>query len=964
MQHTLPPPPSPQAPAGDTFYQDVLRWGARVLLYPFYRPVTDLPHTWGRRICAFIGRVILMAGVLGIIYRLGQHVLLTVALAHHQRSDPPLPPMGYFPLAHPLTPWQIAALLAGLMLLLALDRQTPAWPIHLAWKLPPIEIGRVEPQLRLPVVPPELLVLGRPYRRTWNEMTNAMDETPLEDTVYTASLAELCTHATVVAPTRAGKTFNITIPLIEFTDRLEGAGIFIDAKGDDLTGPKFDGLYPGAFHRRFNLRDFEHSFRLQLWVGQTIEERAERLAACLIAEGTSEEGRYFSNSARGAFTNLVLAHHAVYGQEPTIPQVLKYLRNADSRTALSRYLPKDSDLGEALVRITELRSGKTDALGGLDGTLDPLAKPNIARFFAGPGEGHTIEELLQAQARVCFTLPTGPMPVAKILGRLVISQFTQVVLDAENNTEYLKLLVVEDAVNFITPTFGTAMAQASSHTAAYVLIFQDLAQVRDEALIQDILTNSGFKIVLGGIGDADSARFSKLFGSRERLFRTQTASSGRGQGQSQSSGSHRGAGSSQRGDNQSRQHSVGWGLAPRSRPDFTATDLRYLPDHHAVIERRDNVGHLTPATLIHFDADLVRTLTLHQRQELLGPDAEPLNHLQPIFTSRQADDTDAASTEEKIAGEAEATEEPASTVDPNPGATTDASASRPSEADTSLRPAASAPDPLANAEPPTPPAATASTAQDETADVSPTDERSATPGSERNTTPLPTLGTEAGAADTSPAGAPDARIGSALPVEPLIESSAETAPTDVPSGGEAAPASSEPERSAGTASMDTSSNPVSSPAPDSREAPDRVSAPSPQQAGSDLAKPASSAAVPVQGALPLPGSDSRELPEPALVPVPAYPDSSAPLAPGDTPLDAATAAEMLIKQVGSDTGSATLLAGAAIRGGYTTATFTALINQVCALPESMNPRGVVYQQLARYLPMLDSTDSPSDDYLT
>src|SRR5438034_1297644 len=83
--------------------------------------------------------------------------------------------------------------------------------------------------------------------RTWNEMANQMDETPLEDEVYTASLAELCTHATVVAPTRAGKTYNVTIPLIEFTDRLEGAGIFIDAKGDDLTGPKFDGMYPGAF---------------------------------------------------------------------------------------------------------------------------------------------------------------------------------------------------------------------------------------------------------------------------------------------------------------------------------------------------------------------------------------------------------------------------------------------------------------------------------------------------------------------------------------------------------------------------------------------------------------------------------------------------------------------------------------------------------------------------------------------
>ncbi|HET7081102.1 MAG TPA: hypothetical protein VFM49_27015, partial [Chloroflexia bacterium] len=174
-------------------------------------------------------------------------------------------------------------------------------------------------------------------------------------------------------------------------------------------------------------------------------------------------------------------------------------------------------------------------------------------------------------------------------------------------------------------------AQASSHHAAYVLVFQDLAQVRDEALIQDLLTNSGLKIVLGGIGDTDSTRFSKLFGTHERLFRSQTASSGRGQGHNQSSGHSQNSGSSHRGATESRQQSVGWGLIPRSRPDFTPTELRQLRDHHAVVERRDNRGHLTPALLIHFDATLTRTLTERQRRERLGSDAEPLNHLRPLL---------------------------------------------------------------------------------------------------------------------------------------------------------------------------------------------------------------------------------------------------------------------------------------------------------------------------------------------
>lgn len=637
MQHTLPPPPAPQAPTGDTFYQDMLRWVARLVFYPFYRPFTQLPRTWGRCLIAVGLRLVLMTGVLGILVRLSQHALLTWALEHHKRSDPPIRPAGLFPLQAPLLDWQIAALLGILVVLLLLDRQNPRWPIHLTWEKPFFELGGKTPVLPLPAVDPQVLVLGRPYSRIWDETENSMVTTLLEEEVYTINQAELCTHATVVAPTRAGKTYNVTIPLIEFTDRVEGAGIFIDAKGDDLTGPVFDGEYPGAFHLRFNLLDWEHSFRLQVWVGRTVHERAERLAAALIRDGNSEESRYFSHNARVAFINLVQAHAAVYRREPTFPELIQYLRNAESRAKLGQQLPA-GELKDALLRIEEVRGGKRDVLGGLDAILDPLAQPQIARFFARADDpGYTIEDLLQAQARVCFTVPTGPHPdVAPLIGRMVISQFTQAVLDPANNTEYLKLIVVEDATNFVTPLLGLAMAQASSHNAAYVLIFQDLAQIRDESLVQEILTNTGLKIVLGGIGDADSARFSKVFGTHERLFRTQTASSGRGQGQSASSGSHRGGGSSQRGQTDSRQHNVGWGLSPRSRPDFTPTELRRLPDHHAVIEKRDNRGHLTPAILVHFDAELVRTLTGRQRQELLGAFAEPMNHLHPFFAARSA----------------------------------------------------------------------------------------------------------------------------------------------------------------------------------------------------------------------------------------------------------------------------------------------------------------------------------------
>lgn len=629
MQHSLsppPPPPPPGAGLGDV----VLDWVGRIVLYPLRRPLTDLPQPPAKGILVGLWRAVLMALEVRILIALGQDALISFAAAHHRPTDPPLMPVG--PLHAPLATWEVAALVGAFALLVVLDRQKSTWPVHLTWRPPFLEFGRRARALVLPPVKPNVLVLGRPYDRAWDDLHNRMVETALWHEVYAVNQAELCTHATVVAPTRAGKTYNVTIPLIEFSDRIEGAGIFIDAKGDDLTGPTFDAEYPGAFHRRFNLLDHEHSFRLQVWIGRTVRERAERLAACLVPEGTTEQARYFTHNGRAAFVNLVLAHHQIFHREPSFAQLLKYLRNAGRRKKLIERLPARSPIIDAITRIDDLRETQHDVLGGLDAIIDPLAHPEVTRFFAASGQGYTIEQLLQAKARACFTLPTGPNPVlAPILGRIVIGQFTQAVLDPANNTEYLKLLVVEDAANFVTPLLGLAMAQASSHNAAYVLIFQDLSQIRDEALIQDVLTNSGLKIVLGGIGEADSTRFSKLFGAHERLFRSQNANSGRGRGHSQSSGHSHNSGSSHRGDNETQQHSVGWGLIPRSRPDFTPTELRQLRDHHAVVERRDNRGHLTPATMIHFDAALTRTLTERQRRELLGPYAEPLNHLQPLL---------------------------------------------------------------------------------------------------------------------------------------------------------------------------------------------------------------------------------------------------------------------------------------------------------------------------------------------
>src|SRR3954452_19873254 len=142
MEHTLPPPPPPDAPRPDTFYADLLRWVARLVFYPLYRPFTHLPATWGRAFAAMGLRSLLMAGLVGILFKLLEHGLLLWVLAHRSRFDPPIRPAGPWPLTAPLPDWQIVSLLVAFAVLLLLDRQNPRWPVHLTWNAPFVAVGQ------------------------------------------------------------------------------------------------------------------------------------------------------------------------------------------------------------------------------------------------------------------------------------------------------------------------------------------------------------------------------------------------------------------------------------------------------------------------------------------------------------------------------------------------------------------------------------------------------------------------------------------------------------------------------------------------------------------------------------------------------------------------------------------------------------------------------------------------------
>lgn len=622
MRRTLPPPPIPDAPSSAGFLDGVIGLLAQAITYPFRRPFQNFPRSLWKLILWWPFGV-------GISIYLLEYALFSLAYARRQPDQPPPAPIGW---VHQLQPWYVVTGLGvGLALIVFLDRQASSWPVRVSRERPFLHWGQRAVAKPVPDLPAQLWTLGPQYERIWNVETSHFDEIRL-DTIYGVSPDELATHALIVAPTGMGKTFSLILPSLEYLDRIEAAGIYLDAKGDDLSGPEFEAAYPQAFHYRFDLEHPDPKPWFQLWAGPTPRVMAERLGEALIPAATTSEGEYFHENQRSTLVGLVDAHYAVYGQMPTLPDLLRYLRNGDQRRKLVQRLPNDSWEKEAVLRIEELRLGKADALGGLDAKLEPLAHPTIARLFARPGEGFNMDDILRDAARVCFTLPVGRAPyVAKILGKLLVSQYTYAVLDPTVNKGLLKVLVVDEAHNFITPDIARGLAQGRSHRAAYVLVFQDLSQLGDESLIREIISNAGLKIVMGGVSDADARRFSNLFGDVDVPFHNYTASSSQGTGDMHSSGHTAAQSIGHSGRSRTRQSTTGWSMTIKPRALFTASEIRGLRPHHGIVERRDSQGHLTRATLVQFDRVLADAITQQQRIARFGPHVEA-SHVVPNLT--------------------------------------------------------------------------------------------------------------------------------------------------------------------------------------------------------------------------------------------------------------------------------------------------------------------------------------------
>jgi type IV secretory pathway TraG/TraD family ATPase VirD4 len=376
------------------------------------------------------------------------------------------------------------------------------------------------------------------------------------------------------------------------------------------------------------------------------------LAEALIA--ANKDNPFFSDSARQGLVAFMIGHHVVYREYPELIQVLEYTGDEDKRDLLTAEVIEVSKTEGAteeerarqlraqealnLLRVAASRSnGKSDVLGSLYNALLPITSGQFRSYVTtNPKNGLTVSKMLENKliVRIAFTADEGD--IGKALGKIIIQQFTDTVLSPRVDKSYLKLIVIDEAHNYVCEALKIGVAQAAGNNAGYMMAFQSLKQIDDEAARSIIFGNCKNKVIIAGAEFFDADTFSKDFGEQElaKISKTNSqsnsasSSNARSDGQSQSrsltagfgflsntpTGNQGSSKSSSLSQSESKSKSSGENVSYQRRPIWLPRELSTIPRYHAVCVLDDGSSRATP------EPHLVRFLKPEERALV-----EPIN---------------------------------------------------------------------------------------------------------------------------------------------------------------------------------------------------------------------------------------------------------------------------------------------------------------------------------------------------